>query len=119
MSPALIIYLIELMGNVGLIIGIIFGVFAVALILLIITVLENDIELSADNKKSLEFNKMASVATRGLIVSLVLYTIIPSKNSMYLMASANYLNKSDMPHKVLEVLNSKLDQMISTKTEGK
>lgn len=117
MSPALIIYLIELIDNFGTLLAIIFILTMVAIVVLGMSwymAWDNDDEDMRHNLK-----KWIKIVGTLLAAVSLLGLVIPSKNSMYLMASAHYLNNSDMPHKVLEVLNSKLDEMISTKKEGK
>lgn len=52
------------------------------------------------------------VSILGLIFSSLFLTFIPSKSTVYLMMGNHYLSKSEIPEKVLNVLNKKLDGLL-------
>lgn len=53
------------------------------------------------------------------IICLIITILTPSKNTMYLMLGATYLQQSNLPTKVSEVLDLKLDDVIKQLKEKK
>jgi thiol:disulfide interchange protein len=110
MSAISTIYLISVIGNIYCILSLIFILACFATIFCLMEFL-----MERDDSSKRWLKKMSLfLAIIGLISSL-----FPGQKSMYLMASTHYLNKTDVPSKVLKALNGKLDKMIEEQKEEK
>ncbi len=60
------------------------------------------------------------LAIKVFLISAIICCLTPSKSTMYLMIGAKYLSSSEIPPKVLNILNERLDQVLaSTKKKAK
>lgn len=105
MNAELTLYAISVIGNIGELIALILLLFPIACIILIMV-----------NEK--EFKKYLKLILPFLAILLCIGIIIPDRKTMYMIASTHYLKKSDIPSKVLEILNHKLDEIIKENKKG-
>lgn len=114
MNPALLIYIITRFDNIkGLCDFFIIVLFVVFMIFCVKRLfgMENETdEETIQNNKSLfiVFKKYLLYIFLLMLVSVFL----PSTKTAYLMTAANYLNKSNLPPKIIEAINVELDNII-------
>lgn len=112
MSLASLIYLVDFLSNLNGALSLILGIILTALAIL--GVLSSFLYAEEDMHEQL--NKLwFSVLKKSYIVAIIfgLLIVIPSKQSMYLMLGSKYLKDSNVPAKVYDILNLKLDSMIN------
>lgn len=115
MSLTLILYLTDIFNNLSCAIFILiilyFGI-------LLCTFVAWENSYSADEEAKSRFNK---VAKNGWVVIVLIFfcSIIPSKSTMYLMMGSSYLSSSNLPSKVSQALELKLDDVIKDLTKEK
>lgn len=121
MSAATWIYLINLLDNLNgffvflcaltTIIFILSGIFALTKY--------NDLDYGFQSEKDAsheEFLKALKFLKLSLLFTVVFWFMtifIPSEKSMYLMVGTSYLEKSNIPNKVEQVINKKLDYYLN------
>lgn len=108
MSAELTLYAINIISNIGYTIATIFLLFSVISIVLIM-VYDDNLE---------ELKKYFKLILPLLAILLFINIILPSPKTMYMMASTHYLKNNGIPSKVLEVLNYKLDEIITENKKG-
>lgn len=120
MTLAQILYLTEVVSNVGCVIGFIVLIFGISTVILsFIWGLTTSMDgYSEDSILTVILKKIFS---KSWVIGLCLLvgTAIPSKETMYLMLGATYLQQSNLPTKVSEVLDLKLDDVIKQLKEKK
>lgn len=72
-----------------------------------------------DDKEDKLFKKLFKKFIFPLIILIPLCILIPDKTTMYMMFSLHFINKNDIPDKVLNILNIKLDEIINKSKENK
>jgi hypothetical protein len=120
MNLEIILYLINLASNIQivLIVSSIFGLSLFGLYICTYISLYTDSIISI---KELEddhsiFNKKIRNRFSIILVCIIsIATLMPSERIMYLMASSHYMKQTDIPQKVLKILNNKLDEMLEDK----
>ena len=111
MSPEIALYLINLLSNVNLILVISLPIMILIIIIFLCSFSgEHDdicVKENCDHKSI--FNKLMNIT----IILFLLWLLIPSEKTMYTIAATHYIKQSDLPAKVLTVINSKLDEVIA------
>lgn len=105
MNVAELIYLGDLLDNIS------FSIVIGLIVYLSIWFFCFLLRLLDENSFYTLFKKVCKYWKVALISGIIL-VLLPSKNTMYLMLGANYLQKSEAPTKVKEVINHKLDEYI-------
>lgn len=113
MNLATVLYLVDFIHNLDGIIGIVILFYLLALIPLLFMWLavEDD---PRDSKFSLlqTYKKFILNKAWVLITAIFLSVVIPTEKTMYLMLGSVYLSKSNLPAKVSQALELKLDDVI-------
>lgn len=117
MNAATLIYLISLFDNLGIFVAIVTVCFLGAGVAgLIATAAYQGI----DDDKSIRCFRNAKGFFILSIITGLLCAFIPSEKTMYMMIGARYLQKSNIPSKVEQVINKKLDSyLVEDKREHK
>lgn len=71
-----------------------------------------------DETEKLIFNDKIKINIKLLFMAFIILFIncfIPSEKTMYLMLSTKYIKNTDIPSKVLTIINNKLDKYIEDK----
>lgn len=114
------LYLIDLISNLETVLGIITAFSGIGLIILFIGYCIFSTYPDENEKKILN---NISHAKKPLfiifLISIFIAALFPSKTTMYTMAGSHYLNKTDIPDKVIKILNNKLDDIIDSKDSKK
>ena len=116
MNLSTAIYLTELVDNINKSLTILFALGILAILISI------PIYLCAVDADELEISKITKKILKKywvLILMLVISAPIPSKNAMYLMLGSSYLEQSNIPTKVSQALELKLDDYIKELREIK
>lgn len=111
------LYWTDILGNVGEIsnVIIILGIaFFCVLSIIYIALMDDKYEI-----KKLELFKRILKKWWVLILCFVMYAATPSRTTMYLMLGTTYLEQSNLPSKVSETLELKLDEYIKQLKEAK
>ncbi len=118
MSIELVLYLIDLLGNLSksiwviniVLIGLSAGMFFISI---------NDWSENSDVEwTDTIFNKIRKYFLI-IPVSMFLTCFIPSEKTMYMMIGANVIKSSTIPSKVEEVINKKLDEYLTEEKKDK
>jgi hypothetical protein len=114
MSAATVIYLISLLSNLDLAFSIVFwflvlGVIAISISYLAVDERTSEIEKEVRDLRLRQAKKVALIA----LAVLSLNVLVPSEKTMYLMVGAHFFEQSELPPKVLEIINLKLDSIKS------
>lgn len=113
------LYLTDIVHNVNAIFGIIFVVFAVFNIILFFIWF---IAIASGEEFS-DFigNLLKNIWRKWFFIGLFFVTLIitPSQRTMYLMLGSSFLSQSNLPAKVTQVLELKLDDVIKELSEKK
>lgn len=112
MSVAIWIYIIEVVNNFNAGLNVIFGFLIATLFIyaIISFFVQGDEDLRESMLKSWVW---ISKKTYILVIVFCVLCIVPSKTSMYLMLGSAYLKDTNVPAKVYEALNLKLDNVIN------
>jgi len=102
-------YFIDLLDNLHITLTLILILNIVGLAILAFTIY--------DEKENFFLKKWFKRGIFSLIILMPLCIVIPEKTTMYMMFSIHYMNKSDIPDKVLNILNNKLDEIINESRE--
>ena len=111
MNAELTLYTISILGNISNAIAVI-GVLSLLLLIFSLIMRCNEDFDDINIKKYLKLSLIL------LAISVFVGILIPDQKTMYMMASTHYLKKSDIPSKVLEILNHKLDEIIKENKKG-
>lgn len=112
MSPAFILYLIDLIGNFNVVIVLLLILTIIILLFFVVGFLA-EYERDDNAKVHPFFSKLIKL----FFVLSAISIILPSEKTMYMMVGASYLNNSEVPAKVERIINDKLDEII--KKDGK
>lgn len=113
MSLSAWLYLVSVAYNIEVILTIIFSIFLVVMFLMCVVKL-----VTADDPDfgpSIAATKVLNNVWRRwyvVIAFLLLFCLTPDQKTMYLMLGTNYLSTSDIPAKVSQALNYKLDGIL-------
>lgn len=118
MSVEWVLYFIDVIVKFGsiFIFGMVFSVIAV--ICLLMKLSDDSLGyISEENKllKAKNFKNRIKICAMIFFGSLFFESLIPSQKTMYAMAFAKYSKQSDIPEKVLKVIELKLDDIIKEK----
>jgi hypothetical protein len=69
-------------------------------------------EAYGENSKA-SLLKWFKTAIRVLIISVILLVFIPGEKTLYTIIGTYYLKQSDIPAKVVTIINDKLDELIA------
>lgn len=113
MSITTLIYLMGLLSSIN------YALFVFAIIFLVMTIVCGILYLSAQDFGEIEEQENLSRKIKKwsihFVFIVVLMATIPSKKTMWLMLGSSALEKSDIPEKVLIIINKKLDDIIKEK----
>ena len=115
MSLELCLYLIDVLEKITMFTSIIFVASAALFIGIICFVFFAEDDLSEEGKiELLGLRKKSAIA---LFFSLSFCTFVPSPKTMYMIAGTNYLKQSDIPQKVRQLLDKKLEELLTIEKE--
>lgn len=122
MKIELALYLIDVLASAGMIDGITLAAI-VGISVIAIPVFAATYDQSNEEERKKELNIMAKSFYKkmslAIAIMVALLIIIPGKQTMYLMLGASALKESNLPHKVSEALELKLDDIIKDLKEEK
>ena len=107
MSLELCLYLIDVLGNlrVALLMVALLGI----VVIIFIYIEMYDVYGEEINKYSLGWIKKLVIIS---LASFSFCVLIPSPKTMYMIAGTNYLKQSDIPQKVRQLLDKKLEELL-------
>jgi hypothetical protein len=108
MSLELMLYLVDILGSLNVLLFI--SIVVIFSIFLFIFFQFNPYNNEEESFKYIKFY----VKRFGIILTVLLpiFILTPSTKTLHLIIGTNYLKESNIPAKVLKVLNNKLDQYI-------
>lgn len=114
MSLTLLLYIVEILNSLDCLLGFVIVVYTLTMgFLLFGWFVTND----GYDKDKHEFIgailKKVSDKSWIFIICLVLQIIIPTKTTMYMMLGSSYLTDSNIPSQVSEILNLKLNDILT------
>lgn len=118
MSIELLLYLIDIAGNLSVALGIVIVASLIALLISTIILAVCFGETNDDFKESKLFFLYNSIWSHigKIIVVLILAILCPSQKTMYMIVGAHYLKASTLPSKVELAIEKKIDEyLIETK----
>lgn len=111
MTITWMLYLTNVVSNIDNILGLVFVAYLIIIgFVTFVCSVEN--EWDADKFSPAKLFKWLTGKLWAVVIGVILLAITPSKQTMYLMLGANYLESSDLPVKVSEALNLKLDDVL-------
>jgi hypothetical protein len=112
MTLSSVLYLTDVISSIDNVLGTIQFIYMLSIVVcLFIYIMSSFIE----NEPSEMAKKILTLLYKKLWLFLIILSVqvlIPTKQTMYLMLGANYLQQSNLPGKVSEVLELKLDDII-------
>lgn len=116
MNPSLILFLINLLSNLDRVLEfiIIIGFLLFIPNITIHVLCEDEMRKDEDNEKlRLICKKNYKTLLLVLIPCLLLLILIPDESTMYLMTATSYINHTNIPIKVQQAIELKLDDEIA------
>jgi len=113
MSLELMLYLVDILASLNVLLFI--SIIVIFSLFLFIFFQFYPFYNDFDNNKEESFKDIKFCIKRfGIILTVLLpiFILIPSTKTLHLIIGTNYLKESNIPAKVLKVLNNKLDQYI-------
>lgn len=121
MSIEVLLYFINLIGNVNDVSSIFFAVSIIFLIVSLLFSIGNE-AFNKNNTSTYGIQEyetirkliftILNITAPVLIISLIILILSPSKTTMYAMALSKYSKQSDIPEKVLKAIEFKLDEVV-------
>jgi len=121
MSIEALLYLINVIGNLGDIFSVLLGISLIVSIATFVFFAVNECTNARAtsgwqkedyiNSKSASF-KVFKISIPVLLISAVLGAIIPNEKTMYAIAFSHYAKQSEIPEKVLKAIEFKLDEVV-------
>lgn len=120
MTIANLLYLVDLITNINNVCTFII------IVSTIITIVGSFCWIMTNDNYSKDVNGQITIFMKNAykkcyipIIATFIFVIVPSQKTMYLMLGASYLQSSNLPKKVSEALEIKLDDVISQLKEKK
>lgn len=117
MSVATILYLISVLDSLDNLVGLIIGLIVVGIPVAAIIIVTN---VDDDTKR---LTTLKYLYGKSIVITLIflclIAVLIPSERTMYLMVGGSYLQRSNIPSKVEQVINEKLDQYLQDERKVK
>lgn len=110
MSLSLLLYIVDVISNMNCLLSLLFFIISGSLLVLLIAFVCSDDD---DKEKLITILKYIYKKIWICISIVILIIILPSSKTMYLMLGSSYLQNSNIPLKVQQALELKLDDVIS------
>jgi hypothetical protein len=113
MSIELILYFVDFLKSISSFLSLLtimfFLVFIICVILAIVAEFDDD-----KDEKQVAYSYMYKCFKYFVWVAIISF-FIPSQSTMYMMLGARYLKDSNLPEKVHELINKKIDELLKDK----
>jgi hypothetical protein len=109
------LYLINIVENINIICGFFFAVLLIFIFVMLITAffyIDYDIKNSTSIDYLIKLKSIFKLLPYMMLI-IGINIIIPDKNTMYMMLGSSYLSRSDVPKKVAEIINYKLEDILT------
>lgn len=112
MGLASVLYLIEVIGNIGILLfaSLLIGVVGMAVFLTVIFSLDDYSESNIKTRRG--YIDLAKKCTVPMLILSAIVVTIPQKDTMYMMLGAKYLSDTTIPDKVKKAIGLKIDSYI-------
>lgn len=112
MSAELWLYAISVLHNFDLVSGILFWMSFGTIIILSLSLFAIDAEYECNSKlRTLSrINRTRKNLIIIMLISLPFVLLVPSQKTMYAMLATNVIGKSDIPQRVLNIIDDKLKE---------
>lgn len=110
MSLSLLLYIVDVISNMNCLLSLLFFIISGSLLVLLIAFVCSDDD---DKEKLITILKYIYKKIWICISIVILIIILPSSTTMYLMLGTSYLQSTNIPIKVQQALELKLDDVIS------
>ena len=122
MSIEMVLYSIDVLNNIGVILGTLIACFAMlggAAALISLGVLMSCGEDSIQSDHARKTLNVVKSYFGWFILIILISSLVPSEKTMYLMLGADYLKNSTLPSKVELALEKKIDKYLEETEEKK
>ena len=120
MNIELVLYLIDIVANINVAIGLILGLLIIIFIIIgIISLSQWSDTYNKTEWKETSLYKSKSYFLFGFFIIIPLMCLIPSQKTMYMIVGANVIKSSTIPSKVEQAINKKLDEYLTEEKKDK